>query len=223
MTFNRGSLAILFIFACFALSACTTVNPYTGEQQVSKLAIGSGIGALSGAAVGALTADNEDRRKHALIGAGIGAVAGGSVGYYMDVQEAKLRQKLEKSGVSVTRTGNTIKLNMPGNVTFDTDSANINPRFYDILDSVALVLEKYKKTYVNVMGHTDSVGANEYNQRLSEKRARSVGLYLASRGVMSERILTTGYGETQPMACNVTESGRAQNRRVTVELTPITR
>ena len=223
MRLYRGPFAILLITACFAFCACTTVNPYTGEQQVSKLAIGSGVGALGGAAVGALTADNEDRRKHALIGAGIGAVAGGSVGYYMDVQEAKLRQKLQASGVSVTRTGNTIQLIMPGNVTFDTDSASIKPRFYDILDSVALVLEEYKKTYVDVKGHTDSVGASDYNQRLSERRARSVGLYLASRDIMSERILTTGYGETQPVASNSTASGRAQNRRVTVELTPITR
>ncbi|MEJ2116006.1 MAG: glycine zipper domain-containing protein, partial [Gammaproteobacteria bacterium] len=110
-----------------ALAACTTVNPYTGEKQTSKVVIGAGAGAATGAVVGLITGDDSrERRKHALIGAGVGALAGGAVGYYMDVQEAKLRQKLADTGVSVTRDGDNIILNMPGNVTFATDSADIN-------------------------------------------------------------------------------------------------
>jgi len=216
-------IIVLLLSISFVLSSCTTINPYTREKQTSKLAIGSGIGAVGGAIIGALTAKNKNRRRNALIGAGIGAIAGGSIGYYMDVQEAKLRKKLQSSGVSVTRIGDKIILNMPGNVTFKTDSSNINSKFYKILNSVAIVLKKYKKTYVNVIGHTDSVGKFDYNQKLSERRARSVGEFLTSRGVLSQRILIAGYGEKQPIASNNISAGRAQNRRVTVELTPITK
>jgi outer membrane protein OmpA-like peptidoglycan-associated protein len=108
-------------------------------------------------------------------------VAGGSVGYYMDVQEAKLRQRLRESGVSVTRAGNQIILNMPGNVTFKTNSADISADFYEVLNSVAVVLNEYKNTSIDVVGHTDSVGSDDYNQRLSEHRARSVAEYLAGQ------------------------------------------
>jgi outer membrane protein OmpA-like peptidoglycan-associated protein len=213
----------IMISLIFFLSACTTINPYTEEKQTSKLAIGAGIGAASGALIGYLTTSGKRRRRNALIGAGVGAVAGGSIGYYMDVQEAKLRQELRGTGVSVTRSGNNIILNMPGNITFRTGSANIKPRFYGVLNSVAKVVNKYKKTYIDVKGHTDSVGSRAYNQQLSEARASSVGDYLASRNVMPERILRVGYGEDQPIASNATPGGRANNRRVTLQLSPITR
>ncbi len=213
----------IMISLIFFLSACTTINPYTEEKQTSKLAIGAGIGAASGALIGYLTTSGKRRRRNALIGAGVGAVAGGSIGYYMDVQEAKLRQELRGTGVSVTRSGNNIILNMPGNITFRTGSANIKPRFYGVLNSVAKVVNKYKKTYIDVKGHTDSVGSRAYNQQLSEARASSVGDYLASRNVMPERILRVGYGEDQPIASNATPGGRAKNRRVTLQLSPITR
>ncbi len=213
------SLAVAVIFG---FTACSTVTPYTGEQQTSKLAIGAGIGAATGAAIGALTAKSKNRRKNALIGAGIGGVAGGSVGYYMDVQEVKLRQELQATGVSVTRNGDSIILNMPGNITFTTGSYNLKPEFYDVLNSVSVVLKKYKKTVIDVIGHTDSVGSDTYNQALSESRANSVAIFLSSKGVLSQRILTAGYGESQPIASNSTDSGRAQNRRVTLQLTPIT-
>ncbi len=125
-----GALLALSVAVIFCFTACSTVNPYTGEQQTSKLAIGAGIGAVSGAAIGALTAKGEKRRTNALIGAGIGAVAGGSVGYYMDVQEAKLRQELQETGVGVTRSGDSIILNMPGNITFTTGSYELKPEFH---------------------------------------------------------------------------------------------
>ncbi len=206
----------------FALSACTTVNPYTEEKQTSKLAIGAGIGAASGAVIGLLTADSKNRQRNALIGAGLGAIAGGSVGYYMDVQEAKLRQRLRNSGVSVTRAGDRIELNMPGNVTFATGSPNINAGFYDVLNSVAIVLKEYEKTTVDVIGHTDSVGSEPYNQTLSENRARSVAEYLSSQGILPARLLLAGRGETQPIASNETNEGRAQNRRVNIQISPLT-
>ncbi len=221
---KKQILTAISIMACFIffLSACTTINPYTGEKQTSKLVIGAGIGAASGALIGYLTASGKRKRRNALIGAGIGAVAGGSIGYYMDVQEAKLREELRGTGVSVTRNGNNIILNMPGNITFKTGSANINTKFYGVLNSVAKVVNKYKKTYIDIKGHTDSVGSRAYNQRLSEERASSVGEYLISRNVLAERMLKIGYGEDQPIAANSTAAGRAKNRRVTIELSPIT-
>jgi len=212
---------VLALCAQFALFACTTVNPYTQEKQVSKVAIGAGVGALGGAAIGLITAKSKDRQRNALIGAGVGALAGGGVGYYMDVQEAKLRQRLSNSGVSVTRVGDKIMLNMPGNVTFRTDSSDISADFYEVLNSVAIVLNEYKKTTIDVIGHTDDVGAESYNQQLSERRARSVAEYLAGQSVLPERLLIDGRGETQPIASNSTPEGRASNRRVTIQISPI--
>ncbi len=218
---NFIRILALAVSLTFVFSACSTVNPYTQEKQTSKVAIGTGIGAASGALVGLITASSKHRQRNALIGAGIGALAGGGVGYYMDVQEAKLRQRLQNSGVSVTRSGEQIMLNMPGNVTFRTDSADINANFYDALNSVAIVLNEYKQTTVDVIGHTDSVGAADYNQRLSENRARSVAEYLAGQGVLADRLLIAGRGKTQPIASNDTPEGRSQNRRVTLQIAPI--
>ena len=200
------------------LAGCTT-NPYTGEQQASKTAKGAGIGALAGAVAGVIAGDS---RKSALIGAGIGALAGGAVGYYMDQQENKLRAKLQNSGVSVTRNGDNIILNMPGNITFATDSSNISSGFYEVLSSVALVINEFEKTYVDITGHTDSTGADSYNMQLSVARANSVADYFKSQGVLAQRIYTQGMGETQPIASNDTPEGRAQNRRVEILLTPVT-
>lgn len=217
--FKCVSLSICLIFF---LAACSTVNPYTGEKQTSKAAIGAGIGAASGAVIGLITADSKNRQRNALIGAGVGALAGGSIGYYMDVQEAKLRQRLQNSGVSVTRVGDQIMLNMPGNVTFETASADINANFYEVLNSVAIVLKEYEKTTVDVIGHTDSVGAESYNQGLSENRARSVAEYLSSQGILPARLLIAGMGEAQPIAPNNTPGGRSQNRRVNLQIAPLT-
>jgi outer membrane protein OmpA-like peptidoglycan-associated protein len=221
---KNKTIKIVSIFICllFTLGACTTINPYTEEKQTSKLVIGAGIGAASGALIGYLTTSGKKRRKNALIGAGIGAVAGGSIGYYMDVQEAKLREELRGTGVSVTRQGDNIILNMPGNITFKTGSSNLMSKFYGVLNSVAKVLNKYKKTYIDITGHTDNVGSNAYNQKLSEERATSVADYLASQNVLPQRMLKVGYGENHPIATNSTTAGRAQNRRVTIEISPVT-
>jgi outer membrane protein OmpA-like peptidoglycan-associated protein len=155
----------------FVLSACTT-NPYTGESQVSKGLLGAGTGAAIGGAAGALLGATTSlkTRKTALIGAGIGALAGGGVGLYMDNQEAKLRERLQNSGVSVTRVGDNIVLNMPSNVTFDTDQSDVKPAFYDTLNSVAIVLQEFNQTLVDVVGHTDNVGSADYNLDLSRER-----------------------------------------------------
>ena len=217
-----STVIMIVVTGIFVLQACTT-DPYTGQRKMSKTGWGSIIGAASGAAVGAATGrDSESRRKRALIGAGVGALAGGAVGVYMDKQEAKLRQQLQNTGVSVTREGDRIYLNVPGNITFKTDSSDINAGFYDVLNSVALVLKEYNKTIINITGHTDSVGADSYNQALSERRAASVGRYLTSQGVDPMRVATQGMGESMPIASNDTPEGRQANRRVELELAPLT-
>jgi outer membrane protein OmpA-like peptidoglycan-associated protein len=205
------------------LPGCSTINPYTGEKQTSKAAQGAAIGGIAGAILGAATANKDDRMKRALLGAGIGAVAGGGVGVYMDQQEAKLRQRLEGTGVRVVRQGDAIQLVMPGDVTFETGSASLDSKFFDVLDSVALVLDEYESTLVTVAGHTDSTGSDALNQDLSERRASTVALYLQSRGVATERLAAAGYGEARPVADNGTAQGRAKNRRVEITLDPITK
>jgi outer membrane protein OmpA-like peptidoglycan-associated protein len=210
---------VLLVALTVLISACETTNPYTGESEVSKSTKGAGIGAAAGAIAGAIFGGG---RKSVLISAGVGALAGGLVGNYMDQQDAKLRARLQGTGVSVTRVGDQIILNMPGNVTFATNSSNISSDFYPVLDSVAIVLNEYKQTYVDVVGYTDSTGSLELNQRLSEQRALSVARYLESQQVLSERIMTRGLGPKSPVASNATSEGRALNRRVEIILTPIT-
>lgn len=216
--------AIMAVAASFTLAACQTQDAYTGEQQTSKATYGALGGALLGALAGGLIGkgDANDRRQRALIGAGVGALAGGGIGYYMDKQEAELTQKLRSSGVSVTRVGNDIILNMPGNVTFATDSSDINARFYDVLNSVAIVLKEYDKTLIDVTGHTDSTGSDQHNMELSQRRANSVSSYLIGQGLNSQRFYITGAGESQPIASNDTAQGREQNRRVEIRLSPLT-
>jgi outer membrane protein OmpA-like peptidoglycan-associated protein len=223
----RKRVTILIICGlCLALiapTACTTVNPYTEEKQTSKATEGATIGGIAGAILGAALASRGSRVQGALIGGGIGAIAGGGAGYYMDVQEKKLRDKLEGTGVHVVRRGNDIQLVMPGDVTFETNSASLNSAFFAVLDSVATVLNEYKSTLVTVAGFTDSTGPAEYNQQLSEKRATTVALYLHSRGVAKERLAAIGHGEKDPVASNGTAEGRAKNRRVEITLDPITK
>lgn len=211
--------AVTLLSMSLALTACTTTNPFTGESQLSNTSVGVGAGALLGAAAGALVSKND--RKGALIGAGIGALAGGSIGNYMDKQEGQLRDRLQATGVSVTRVGDAIVLNMPGNITFASESADINPAFTQVLQSVALVLNEYNQTLIDVNGHTDNTGTQLLNQQLSQQRAQSVADYLVSLQVKPQRIAVQGFADTQPIAPNSTPEGRAQNRRVEIRLVPL--
>jgi len=220
--FVRSSL--LVIAAALTMAGCTTTDAYTGEKKVNNASKGAGIGALAGAVLGAATGDNsKERRERALIGAGIGALTGAGVGAYMDKQEAKLRAQLQGTGVSVTRSGDNLILNMPGNITFKTASADLNANFFRVLDSVGLVLKEFDKTTIDVEGHTDSDGSDQYNQQLSLQRAQSVGTYLQSQGVNGQRIVAFGAGEARPVGNNSTPEGKQQNRRVELKLQPIVR
>lgn len=221
--YSWAKRSILTVAAVALLTACTT-NPYTGEREVSKAGKGAGIGAAVGAVAGVLTgSDADERRKRALIGAGVGALAGAGVGAYMDRQEAKLREELQGTGVSVTRLGDDIILNMPGNITFDVNQAAINSNFYPVLNSVTKVGKEFEQTLIDVAGHTDSTGTVAYNMDLSQRRARSVAQYLQSQGITPARIYAEGYGPNYPIADNGTTQGRAENRRVEIALKPLTR
>jgi outer membrane protein OmpA-like peptidoglycan-associated protein len=222
---NRKSLGIAAAAALIsiAVGGCETLDAYTQESKTSSTAKGAMIGAAAGAVVGLVSGDDAvERRQRAMILAGVGALAGGAVGNYMDRQEAKLRAELQGTGVSVTRIGDNITLNMPGNVTFATDSSDLSPAFFDVLNSVAKVMKEYNKTVVEVAGHTDSTGSDSYNQSLSERRAGAVAQYLRSQEIGSERLLTVGMGEARPVADNSTADGRQANRRVEITMVPLT-
>ncbi len=207
---------LLSIFALTAIvSGCTTVNPYTGQTQTAKATWGTAIGATAGALIGSTQSS-----KGALVGALGGAALGGGVGYYLDAQAAELRAELVSTGVQVVESDDSIRLIMPGNITFKTDSADINSSFYSVLNSVAKVLNKYSNSTVMVSGHTDSTGSAEYNLNLSRERANSVASYLQGQGVKSSRFEVLGLGSSNPIASNDTANGRAQNRRVEIKIIP---
>ncbi len=201
--------------ALLVLAGCTTIDPYTGERDPNRAATGAIIGAIGGAAAGTL-AGGDDRR-NALIGAGIGALAGAAIGDYMDDQETTLRQRLANTNVGVQRVSQSqILLTFPADITFDFDRADVKSQFVPTLSNVGGVLSNYPQTTVDVVGHADSVGADAYNQQLSERRAMAVSSVLVNNGVIRQRLIAQGAGETRPIADNATPDGRARNRRVEV-------
>jgi outer membrane protein OmpA-like peptidoglycan-associated protein len=205
------------------VSGCAT---YTGQTQDPNDPNHTRTGALIGAGIGAVAGllsggDAVERRQRAMVGAGVGGLAGAGIGVYQDRQEAALRRSLAGSGVDVVRQGDNITLNMPGNITFAFDSSNLQPQFYPVLDNVAGTLNQYNQTVIEVAGHTDNVGTDAYNQQLSLQRANAVSAYLGGKGVLQQRMMIVGAGETRPIASNDTDAGRAQNRRVEITIVPV--
>jgi outer membrane protein OmpA-like peptidoglycan-associated protein len=213
--YKSKALTLMIIVPSALIIGCTT-NPYTGQEQVSKTAVGAGVGAAGGAAIGAIFGHGTG----AAIGAASGAVLGGVIGNIMDRQDAELRQQLQGTGVQVARDPRTgdIRLIMPGDITFATNSADIRPGFYSTLNSVAIVLRKYNKTVVEVDGFTDNTGTAMYNQQLSENRAQSVATYFGSQGINPNRLSVRGFGERHPIATNASVNGRSLNRRVEIRI-----
>ncbi len=209
---------ILSAASVMLIAGCAT-NPYQGDH--ARTATGATIGAVGGAVLGRAVSGSGDRTQGALIGAAVGATVGGLIGRQMDQQEAELRRQMEGTGVEVQREGDTIRLQAPENITFDTNRADVRPQFRSVLDQVANSLSQYPDTLLRVEGHTDSVGSAAYNQTLSENRALSVRSYLVQRGVPANRIEAYGYGMTRPIADNSTPDGRAQNRRVEMLIIPL--
>jgi len=218
-TLRAGILAVAA--ASVALAGCASMEDFATSPEKEKTRRGAGYGAAAGAVIGLLTAGNNSF-KSAMIGAAAGALVGGAAGSYMDKQEARLKQQMAGTGVDVVRQGDNITLDMPGNVTFALDSADLNAQFFPVLDKVAATLKEYDKTVIEVAGHTDSTGSDAYNQQLSERRANSVASYLGSHGVQTQRMVTIGAGEGHPVASNDTAEGRAQNRRVEITIVPVT-
>jgi outer membrane protein OmpA-like peptidoglycan-associated protein len=210
---NRALLAGAL---ALGMAACTTVDPNTGQVVRNNTGTGAIAGAIGGAAIGSL-AGGDDRR-NAIIGAGVGALAGAAVGNYMDRQQAALRAQLPPD-VGVTRTAeDEILLNLPSDITFDFNRADVKSQFIGTLQQVAGTLAQYPSTTVDVIGHADSVGSDAYNQELSERRAMNVASVMISNGVQRQRVAAYGYGETAPIADNSTPDGRARNRRVEIRL-----
>ena len=223
MNIRSQKLILALVVSTVFVSGCKTLDAYTREEQTSSATKGALIGAAAGAVVGLISGDDAvERRQHAMIGAGLGALAGGAIGHYQDKQEAALRAELEGTGVSVVRNGDNITLNMPGNVTFASDSSDLSPAFFDVLNSVGKVLTEFEQTVVEVAGHTDATGSDLYNQGLSERRANSVTSYLRSQRVIDQRLITLGMGEGRPVADNSNASGRQANRRVEITMVPLT-
>jgi outer membrane protein OmpA-like peptidoglycan-associated protein len=214
------NFALIAAITALPLSACVT-DPETGKKSISKAAIGGVGGLVGGYLLGDLVGGKRDRTEK-ILGAGIGAVAGAGVGYYMDQQEKKLREKTAGTGVNVIRDGDNLILDLPSDVTFPVNSYTVDPMFQSTLVKVAGTLKEYEKTYVDVLGHTDSSGSDAYNQTLSVNRAQSVANVLTGNGVQQARIATKGYGESTPKASNTTEEGRSANRRVEIRLVPVT-
>lgn len=216
---NARHILAALMAGAVVLTGCETVQQAATSPDYSKTRQGAGYGAAAGAVIGLLTGG--DRLKRALIGAAVGGIGGGAIGNYQDRQERKLREQLSGTGVDVVRKQNNLTLDMPGSITFKSNSADLNENFYPILDKVAGTLTEYGDTVIEVAGHTDSTGSATYNKTLSERRAQSVAAYLTSRGVKQQRLIVVGAGEDHPVASNATPEGRQLNRRVELTIVPV--
>lgn len=221
---QKNAIAASAILAgSMLLTSCAS---YTGQTNApddpnrtrNNALIGAGIGAVAGLLSGG---DATERRQRAMVGAGVGGLAGGAVGAYQDRQEAELRRQTAGTGIEVDREGDTIKLNLPDGVTFDFNRTELKPQFYPALNNVAATLREYNQTIVEVSGHTDNVGGEAVNQRISEQRAQNVATYLIGQGLQRERFEVAGFGYRYPVADNATEQGRALNRRVEIRIVPL--
>ena len=222
----RTSPRILLVSLATSAVMLTSCATYTGQTSDPNDPNRTRTGALVGAGIGAVAgllsgSDATERRQRALVGAGVGGLAGGAVGVYQDRQEAELRRQTAGTGIVVDREGDVIKLNLPDGVTFDFNKTELKPQFYPALNNVAATLADYNQTIVEVAGHTDNVGGDAVNQRISEQRANSVGNYLIGQGLQRERFEIVGMGKRYPIASNDTDSGRALNRRVEIRLLPL--
>ena len=207
-----------------AFAGCAEMQRPSGrplESMETGILVGAGVGAVLGA-----VAYHQNRSRGALIGAVGGGLAGAAVGSYMDSQkrdlEKNLQQEIQSGEARVEKMPNdVVRITMTSHTAFDTDSVNIKPAFHSTLDKLADVVVRYGKTTLTIVGHTDNVGSNQYNQKLSERRAVSVAQYFESRHVSPLRLATLGKGEGEPVASNNTESGRSANRRVEIYVEPI--
>lgn len=215
---SASKMTVAAVLSVLLLTSACATDPVTGERRMTQ----GGKGALAGGAGGALLGGLIGGNTGALIGAGVGSITGGAVGGYMDRQERELRAATANTGIEVERVGDEIKLSLPAGISFDFNSAVVRPEMRTELQQVATVLTSYPSTVIGIFGHTDNVGSEAVNQRLSEQRATSVAGTLQSFGVPQARMQTQGFAFNQPIATNDTEEGRAQNRRVELRIVPVT-
>ncbi len=216
-------LATILVFTT-VINGCAT-DEYGNRLPMSDAEKGAIIGAVSGAAVGAI-GNKSSRNRGAIIGAVGGGIAGVAVGSYMDSQkkdfENVLASEVQAGEITIQKVNqNNLFITMTGQTAFDFDSTVIKPGFYTTMDKIANILMRYGKTQLTIIGHTDNVGSNQYNQTLSERRAKAVNDYLLNKGVLVQRLGFLGRGETSPRASNATEEGRRLNRRVEIVIEPI--
>jgi len=200
----------ILTISSFSLFACTE-NPYNAKQ-------GAIIGATAGVMSGFLTGDDSNGTiKRAIAGAALGA----AIGNELDIQEEELRKDLDGSGALIKNTGDQLIVTLPEAITFDIDSSEVRYSLEDSLVRLSTSLNKYPNTNVEVIGHTDNVGGQDYNQKLSKRRAESLSSILAQNDVSRSRIKAYGRGELEPKMTNETSKGRASNRRVEIIITPL--
>ncbi len=216
-------LGVAAAAAAILLAGCAT-DEYGQRRPMTETEKGVGIGAVTGAAIGALVADKSG--KGAAIGAVGGAIVGGLVGNYMEQQRRDFQRVLaDEIAAGVIRVeklpDDQLLVGMTSETAFEVDSDRIKPAFYSTMDKIAGVVNKYGKTQLSIAGHTDSTGSEAHNQRLSERRAGSVRNYLLSANVYPERLSAYGLGESQPIASNDTPEGRRLNRRVDITIIPV--
>lgn len=205
---------LLLPLLSLSLLAVTTNSCKNWSKTAKGGTIGAGAGALAGAVIGKATGDNTV--KGAIIGAAVGGAAGAAIGNYMDRQAREMREDLENA--KIERVGEGIKITFDSGILFDVDSYNLREQSRENIAELSDILKKYEDTNILFAGHTDNTGSEEYNQQLSEKRAKSVAEYTSFLGVDSERMTIIGYGESQPVATNQTPEGRQQNRRVEIAI-----
>jgi outer membrane protein OmpA-like peptidoglycan-associated protein len=213
--------APLCIAALLTLSACAT-DEYGNRRDMTD----AEKGALIGAGIGVLAGLGAKNKQRAVLYGIVGGIAGAAVGTYMDNQkkdfERQLQNEMHSGAILVEKLPqNVLMVTMTSQTSFDTNSTQIKPGFYSTLDKIAKIVNKYGKTHLTLIGHTDSTGSNSYNKQLSEKRAASVLAYLRGKGVIPQRLAAYGMGEEKPRVSNSTPAGRAQNRRVEIVIEPI--
>ena len=220
VSFQKG--LIVSLVGLFLLSSCAT-DEYGNRRPMTDAEKGALIGAATGAVIGLTT---KDKGKNAVLIGLVGGIAGGAVGAYMDSQkkdfQKQLQPELNEGVISVEELpNNLLMVTMTGQTTFEFDSANIKPGFYDTMNTIAGIVNRYGKTHLSIVGHTDSTGSAGYNKDLSIRRASSVEQYLLNKKVIPQRLAVYGMGEEQPRASNATEAGRSLNRRVEIIIEPV--
>jgi outer membrane protein OmpA-like peptidoglycan-associated protein len=207
-TSYKTRAAAALVFAGLTLSGCASLS-----NKEKGAAIGATVGGAAGAAIGRA---NGSTAKGAILGAVVGGTVGAVIGHQMDQQAKELEQNIP--GAIVERVGEGIQVTFPSGLLFDFDSDRIKADAATNLKNLASSLDKYPNSSLLIVGHTDAAGSDTYNQTLSERRARSAALYLASQGVSAGRLQTVGRGETEPVAANDTDAGMQKNRRVEVAI-----